>query len=163
MSLLSPDPQGRVFKIGELAQLTGKTVRTLHFYEEQEILHPASRTSGGFRLYNMESLFRVGLIDKLQSLGMTVPDIRDLLQRFENSETGPDAARTFRKELLEKRRALDEEMQRLQALRNELSETIEYLAYCVHRCHKDTGPQQCNQCGYASDQEIRPELMSGVY
>ena len=154
---------GGALKIGDLARLTGKTVRTLHFYEEQEILHPVSRTDGGFRLYNMDSLLRVGLIEKLQVLGMTVPDIRELLHRFEHAETGTAAARTFRNELMEKRRALDEEIQRLTALKSEISETIEYLAYCVHSCHKATAPQMCPSCGYASDEEHRPELMAGVY
>ena len=163
MALVAQVANKKSFKIGELAQLTGKTVRTLHFYEEQGILSPESRTTGGFRLYNIDSLFRVGLIDKLQSLAMTLPDIRELLKRFENSDTGYAAARTFRKELLEKRRSLDDEIQRLQVLRTEVSETIEYLAYCVHSCHKDTGPNLCNQCGYAADEEIRPEIMSGVY
>lgn len=163
MALAADSQEAKSFKIGELAQLTGKTVRTLHFYEEQGILHPASRTAGGFRLYNPENVLRVGLIEKLQALGMTVPDIRELLQRFENSETGHEAARTFRAELVEKRRSLDEEIQRLQQLRAEVSETVEYLAYCVHSCSRDTGPHLCNKCGYAVDQQVRPEIISGVY
>ncbi len=38
-------------RIGELARRTGKTNRTLHFYEELGLLAPMSRTKGGFRIY----------------------------------------------------------------------------------------------------------------
>ena len=41
-----------LIRIGDLARLTGKTVRAIHLYEELGLLKPATRSSGGFRLYD---------------------------------------------------------------------------------------------------------------
>ena len=43
----STDPQ---YQIGEVAQRTGLTQRTLRFYEERGLVTPADRMEGGFRL-----------------------------------------------------------------------------------------------------------------
>jgi hypothetical protein len=39
-------------QIGEVAERTGVTQRTLRFYEEKGLLKPPSRLDGGFRLYS---------------------------------------------------------------------------------------------------------------
>ena len=50
-------PTGRKrLKIGELAKLSGKSVRALHLYEELGLLTPAERSKGGFRLYGTETV-----------------------------------------------------------------------------------------------------------
>ncbi len=152
-----------LLKIGELAKLTGKTVRAPHFYEEKGILSPASRSDGGFRLYSTESARRVELIDKFQSIGMTLPQIQTALSRFENSETGRSAAQSFRRELIQRRKELDEEIEKLTRLRREFSETVDYLAYCAHSCVKETGPSNCDHCGHAESEGGRPTLLSGLY
>ena len=150
-------------KIGDLAKLTGKTVRALHFYEEKGILSPVARTEGGFRLYSADSVSRVGLIDKLQSIGMTLPDIQAVLTRFENSETGRVAAQSFRLELIQRRKELDAEIEKLTRLRSELAETVDYLAYCAHSCAKESGAAHCERCGHAADEDERPDIVSGLY
>jgi MerR family transcriptional regulator, thiopeptide resistance regulator len=38
-------------KIGEMAALTGLTVRTLHYYEEIGLLTATERSEGGHRVY----------------------------------------------------------------------------------------------------------------
>lgn len=40
----------RWWKIGELAQRTGPTVRTLHHYDHAGLLTPAERSEAGYRL-----------------------------------------------------------------------------------------------------------------
>lgn len=152
-----------LLKIGELAKRTGKTVRALHFYEEKGILSPASRSDGGFRLYSLESARRVELIDKLQSIGMTLPEIQSALSRFENSETGRSAAQSFRMELIRRRKELDEEIDKLTRLRREFSETVDYLAYCAHSCVKEAGTSKCDRCGHAESEGSPPSLLSGLY
>lgn len=152
-----------VFKIGDLAKVTGKTVRALHFYEEKGILSPASRTDGGFRLYSNDSILRVQLIDKLQTIGMTLPDIKTLLARFENSATGQLAAQSFRGELIQRRAKLDQEIEKLSRLRRELSETVDYLAYCAHNCGKDKGLSLCQKCSHDEENDMIPNLLGGLY
>lgn len=150
-------------KIGDLARLTQKTVRTLHFYEELDILRPVERTRGGFRLYSPESVERVWLIDKLQVLGLSLPEIRDMLLEWEESETGARAAHAIMASLLERRRKLREELERLHALELELNATLDYLHHCTTGCGRQTAPLKCPTCDHAAREEKRPRMISGLY
>ena len=41
-----------VWKVGELAEQTGVSVRTLHYYDEIGLLSPSERTGSGHRLHD---------------------------------------------------------------------------------------------------------------
>jgi DNA-binding transcriptional MerR regulator len=60
--------------IGELARRTGLTTRTIRFYSDEGLLPPASRTSGGYRLYDGASLARLELLRTLRELGLGLPE-----------------------------------------------------------------------------------------
>ena len=47
-----PERTDPYLQIGEVAERTGVTQRTLRFYEEKGLLKPPSRMDGGFRLYS---------------------------------------------------------------------------------------------------------------
>ena len=67
-------------QIGEVAERTGVTQRTLRFYEEKGLLRPPSRMDGGFRLYSEDDVRRVEQIRKLQDLlGVTLADIKEIV------------------------------------------------------------------------------------
>jgi DNA-binding transcriptional MerR regulator len=42
--------KGPYYRIGEVAERTGLSQRTLRFYEERGLLKPPARMEGGFRL-----------------------------------------------------------------------------------------------------------------
>jgi len=71
-------------QIGEVAERTGVTQRTLRFYEEKGLLRPPSRMDGGFRLYSEDDVRRVEQIRKLQNLlGVTLADIKEMVDAGE--------------------------------------------------------------------------------
>src|SRR4051812_12027395 len=71
-------------QIGEVAERTGVTQRTLRFYEEKGLLKPPSRLDGGFRLYSEDDVHRVEQIKRLQKLlGFTLADIKDMVDAEE--------------------------------------------------------------------------------
>jgi DNA-binding transcriptional MerR regulator len=71
-------------QIGEVAERTGVTQRTLRFYEEKGLLKPPSRLEGGFRLYSEEDVRRVEQIKRLQTLlGFTLADIKEMVDAEE--------------------------------------------------------------------------------
>ncbi len=72
----------RLLRVGELARRVNKTTRALRFYEELDLLTPAQRTAGGFRLYHPDTLTRIHWIDRLQELGFSLHDIRSFLDTF---------------------------------------------------------------------------------
>jgi DNA-binding transcriptional MerR regulator len=71
-------------QIGEVAERTGVTQRTLRFYEEKGLLQPPSRLDGGFRLYSEADVERVERIKRLQTLlGFTLADIKEMVEADE--------------------------------------------------------------------------------
>lgn len=139
------DESPPTYRIGELAKRTEKTVRTIHFYEELGLLHPAERSPGGFRMYNDNALDRIHWIERLQDLGFSLTDIKKFLTDFQSRDTGPqamDALRTFYGDKLAETQAA---MRRLQSLEAELNASIAYLEACSN-CSMTETVQACATC-----------------
>src|SRR5919204_3638471 len=68
------------WKIGELANATGLTVRTLHHYDEIGLLVPSERTQAGYRLYGDDDVRRLYEIRALRDLGIPLNEIPDALK-----------------------------------------------------------------------------------
>jgi DNA-binding transcriptional MerR regulator len=80
----APPDDHAYLQIGEVAERTGVTQRTLRFYEEKGLLKPPSRLEGGFRLYSEEDIARVERIKELQSLlGLSLADIKEMVEADE--------------------------------------------------------------------------------
>ncbi|MFL5540492.1 MAG: MerR family transcriptional regulator [Longimicrobiaceae bacterium] len=69
------------WKVGELADATGLTVRTLHHWDEIGLLKPSRRTRSGHRLYGDADVARLQQVTSLRQLGFPLEQIRDLLDR----------------------------------------------------------------------------------
>ena len=93
--------------VGEVAELAGVTVRTLHHYDELGLLSPSGRSDAGYRLYSHEDLARLREILIWRSLGFPLTEISALLD-----DPGHDrlAALERQRELVER------EIERLGAL-----------------------------------------------
>lgn len=65
--------------VGEVARLSGVTVRTLHHYDETGLLRPSGRTSAGYRLYDAADLTRLQQILFYRELGFALDDVATLL------------------------------------------------------------------------------------
>ena|SRR5436190_15916015 len=71
----------RLRRIGEAAEATGLTQRTIRYYEELGLLKPAAHVSGGNRRYDDEDLERLRLIKRLREVvGLSLADIRAFLE-----------------------------------------------------------------------------------
>ena len=84
-ALAEPAPSnGAYLQIGEVAERTGVTQRTLRFYEEKGLLKPPGRMEGGFRLYSEDDVRRVEQIKRLQTLlGFTLAEIKEMVEAEE--------------------------------------------------------------------------------
>lgn len=102
--------------IGELAERTGLSLRTLRHYDEIGLLTPSGRTEGGFRLYTAEDEARLLLIRRMKPLGYSLEQMRDLLAVIDGLEQDPgDIAlkarlAAIKGEALERRRRLREQL-----------------------------------------------------
>lgn len=102
------DPKEAYLQIGEVADRTGVTQRTLRFYEEKGLLKPPSRMEGGFRLYSEEDVRRVEQIRRLQNLlGVTLAEIKEMVEAEEilrelKAQYRPEADVTEKKRQLQR-------------------------------------------------------------
>ena len=68
----------KLWKVGDLAKLTGLTVRTLRFYDQIGLLAPSDQTESGHRLYGEADLSRLHQILSLKELGLTLEEIKSV-------------------------------------------------------------------------------------
>jgi DNA-binding transcriptional MerR regulator len=110
-----PDADEAYLQIGEVAERTGVTQRTLRFYEEKGLLRPPTRMDGGFRLYSEQDVKRVDHIRRLQDLlGVALAEIKEMVDAEETlrelrAQYRPDSA------VEEKRRQLQKANEVVQA------------------------------------------------
>jgi DNA-binding transcriptional MerR regulator len=80
----------RTWKVGELARLTGVSVRTLHHYHEIGLLCPAERSESGYRLYASNDIARLQQIKSLRHMGFSLEDVRACLACLERTVFSPE-------------------------------------------------------------------------
>jgi len=150
----------RSLRVGDLAKRTGKTVRALHLYEEHGLLTPAQRSSGGYRLYSRDAEVRVRWIEKLQQMGFSLTDIKQIVQDVERSKNAPDAMQRVQDLFREKLDDTREQLRRLSALENELEASLTYLETC-DGCQTDALLVACSECARHDCGHKTPELVLG--
>ena len=72
-------PRSELMQIGQVAERTGLSLRTIRWYEEEGLVVPTARTEGGFRLYSADDVARLEVIKRMKPLGFAVEEMRELL------------------------------------------------------------------------------------
>jgi DNA-binding transcriptional MerR regulator len=114
-------------QIGEVAEHTGLSLRTIRYYEEVGLVTPSARSQGGFRLYTEPDVARLNLARQMKPLGFQLDEMRDLLALLQPAprKTQP---RRLRKDQMEQLRSFaDTAEERCAELRAKL-ETAEEFA-----------------------------------
>jgi DNA-binding transcriptional MerR regulator len=125
---------GNGIRIGELAQACAVSRDTLRFYERQRLLPAPMRSASGYRLYRQEDASRVRFVRRAQAIGLTLDDIRELLQVRELKT--PEQCRRVAARLKERVADVDEKIAELQAFRAELSAGLK-------RCDRAMARREC--------------------
>ncbi|MDZ5076451.1 MerR family transcriptional regulator [Nesterenkonia sp. HG001] len=85
------DQQGdRTMHIGELAERTGLSLRSIRHYGDIGLLPASGRTEAGYRLFSEQDLQRLLRIRRLKPLGFSLDEIGEVLSLWER---GMDAGR----------------------------------------------------------------------
>ncbi len=106
-------------RIGELAAATGTTTKTLRYYESIGLLAAPGRTASGYRTYGTEAVDRVRFIRDAQASGLSLTEIRSILELKDAGQGSCAHTRTLLHRHLDE---LDEQIDRLQQARHELAE-----------------------------------------
>lgn len=74
-----------MYKIGEFSKITNMTVKTLRYYDEENILTPSYRDEDtNYRYYSEEDFKKAELILMLRNLDFSISEIKDLLNSYED-------------------------------------------------------------------------------
>jgi len=106
----------RGFSIGELADLAGVTVRTLHHYDRVGLLRPGRRTAAGYRCYTEVDAQRLAEVLGYRELGFGLDAIRTIL---DDPYTDPH------EHLIGQRRLLSARIDRLRRIVTAIDTTLE--------------------------------------
>lgn len=74
-----PADGGQRMHIGDLAEATGLSQRTIRHYDEVGLLPATTRSVGGFRIYTDSDLQRMLVIRSMKPLGFTLEEMGELL------------------------------------------------------------------------------------
>ena len=109
---------------GDLARATGNTVRAVRFYEEQGLLRPAVVSEGGHRRYTPEELDRLRLICDLREVGLSLSEIRTVLDLRSGCQTAGEFALRFHDILIGHLEQAQRRIERLRRVRRELAQAL---------------------------------------
>jgi DNA-binding transcriptional MerR regulator len=149
-------------QIGDLAKESGKTVRAIHLYEELNLLQPAARSKGRYRLYAKDALLRIRWIQKLQDMGFSLTDIQTVVRDWEMQKTAPRMMVRMREVYKKKLAETREHLRRLQDLERELQASLVYLDTC-DTCDPERLLTACRSCDLHDCNAEVPELVRGLY
>jgi MerR family transcriptional regulator, copper efflux regulator len=158
----SGEPVSQLLRVGDLAKMTGKTVRAIHHYEELGLIEPAGRSKGHYRLFDPETPVRIRWIGKLQSLGLSLGEIRALVRSRQASPSALQAAGQLRRMYEEKLVEVRSRLSELTALEHELQASLSYLDACGTSCAPELGPTDCAQCDRHAEEQQHSDLISGA-
>ena len=105
-------------QIGEVAERTGLSLRTIRYYEEMGLVTPSGRSPGGFRLYTDDDVARFTVIKRMKPLDFALEEMREVLGVLDalacTAEDDPARAALLDR-LVMFREAVDERISSLQA------------------------------------------------
>jgi DNA-binding transcriptional MerR regulator len=131
---------------GEMARLSHSTLRTVRFYEEEGILRPAKRTEGGHRLFERSELDRLMLVTDMRMAGLSLDDIKAILEVKKVASSGAEAAEEATRVLNARIEELKEKLAVLTRLRDDLSETSKIVSACLSCKDDKSFPHSCDSC-----------------
>lgn len=107
--------------IGKIASALKVSTDTLRYYEREGLIGPATKSRGGYRLYDHDAVRRVRFIKQAQHCGFTLTEIRALLDL-----RASDAAccRDVRRVALEKKLQLEAKIKAMRVMSKTLDRLI---------------------------------------
>ena len=117
-------------QIRDVAQASGLSAKTIRYYEDIGLIHPA-RDTNGYRSFTPRDLEALSFVARARALGFSIADCATLLQLKH------DPARASADVQSLAQRALS----RIDARLDELLAMKAHLTGLVGQCHGDAGPE----------------------
>jgi len=132
------------FKIGEVAEILGATVRAIRYYEEEGLLVP-HRTDGGTRLYSEQHIDRLRAILHLAGNGFSIEVIGLIGSTRKTCTTGDESSEKISGIIDSSITDVEEKIVSLSALKAELKAAKNLIKKC-NGCTNVPSSQDCPSC-----------------
>lgn len=106
-----------MFKVKEVSELSGVSIRTLHYYDEIGLLKPGTVSESGYRLYTEGDLDKLQHILFYRELGFPLMKIKEMMQSAD----------------FDRRAALEQQRNMLYAKREQLDKLIETIELTIRQ------------------------------
>ena len=117
-----------VYTVKQLADLAGISPRTLHYYDEIELLKPSSYGDNRYRYYDDEAMLRLQQILFYREMGLSLQQIQEVLDQPDFDVLNALQAHKV---------ALSNQVERLSRLINTVDKTINYLNGGIEMSRKE--------------------------
>jgi DNA-binding transcriptional MerR regulator len=121
----TPTQDNAMLTIGKVAKQADVSIDTIRYYERHGLLSPVQKSGAGYRLYNDEAVRRLNFIKHAQHCGLSLADIRQLLDLKREDGSCCEDVRSL---VVQKKLQLEQKITSLKAMSQALSELI---AICV--------------------------------
>ena len=142
---------------GDMARLSGSTLRTVRFYEEAGLLCPVERSDGGHRMFHPRELSKLRLVLDLREVGLSLGEIKQLFSLKRGCGTPEQASKDMSAILENQVEMLQRKITILRRVREELVSMMAVISEC-RSCQDDRFPHRCHEC----DVLKRPDLPRAV-
>lgn len=125
-------------RVSDVARQFDLNAQTLYFYERIGLIPSPQRNASGYRVFAQSDLDRLSLIERAKALGLTLDEIKEILQLQEGQGL---TCHEVHQRLLKKLQQIEATIAQLQQLKKE-------LLPLVQRCETALNQQQAStDCG----------------
>ncbi len=137
------------YKIGEVAERLATSIRTIRYYEEQELVTPI-RTARGTRLYSEKHVVRLMVILRLTKIGFSIDTIRNIAKIRENGFNGDETSSLVNHCLTEISGIINSQINEMKTLNNEIEDAMNIIDLCKG-CSNKPSSKGCPHCPVRSN------------
>lgn len=127
---------------GEVAKDLGIGVQTLHYYEREGLIPAPRRSESGYRIYDAALVDRVRFIRKAQSLGLTLENVREIIQL---SDRGACPCGHVHAALTARLQEVDERLKQLRSFRSDLATLVSRAHAVTLAAKRSRSTNNCSQ------------------
>lgn len=114
-------------RIGQVAQASGLTVKTVRFYNDQGLIQAVSRSQGGYRLFDPAVVAELGLIRALRAMDVPLPELKRILDERRQGHCNCD---TLKGSIQSRVHSIDQRLAELVATKAELTGLLSSWQEC---------------------------------
>lgn len=144
---VTPGPEAceRAHTTGDLARLTGNTLRAVRHYEAERLVSAFGRGPRGERLFDDRQLDRLRFVTDMRALSFSIRSIRELLEAAAVGSSPAEVADRAIPLLEARIEELHERLRTLRHLRDDLVRTKETAEEC-RACERGWEARRCPLC-----------------